>query len=87
MTGLRPCTLVWLALVGLTLLTLAIGQAGLDGLTIAALLLVSMLIKTRLVADYFMGLKHSRLVWRMIVMGYLWVIIALIGLAYWLGMT
>lgn len=86
-TMIRPCTWVWLILMGLTLLTLAIGQAGLGGLTIVALLLVSVLIKTHLVADYFMGLKHSRMLWRMIVMIYLLVIISMIALAYWLGMS
>jgi len=84
---IRPCTWVWLILMGLTLLALAIGKAGLGGLSIVVLLLVSTLIKTQLVADYFMGLKHSRLLWRMIVSIYLFVIIGMIGLAYWLGMT
>ena len=86
-TMIRPCTRVWLVLVGLTLFALAIGKAGLGGPAIVAVLLVSTLIKTQLVADYFMGLKHSRLLWRMIVSIYLLLITGLIGLAYWLGMT
>ena len=86
-TMIRPCTRVWLVLIGLTLLALAVGKAGLGGLSIVVVLLVSTLIKTQLVADYFMGLKHSRLLWRMIVSIYLLLITGLIGLAYWLGMT
>ena len=86
-TMIRPCTLVWLLLMGLTLLALAIGKAGLGGPSIVALLLVSTLLKTQLVADHFMGLRRSRLLWRMIVSVYLVLIIGLIGLAYWLGMT
>jgi len=87
MICLRPCTWVWLALMGMTLFTLAVGQAGLGGLTVVALLLVATLVKTQLVADFFMGLKHSRFLWRMIVTIYLLVIISMIGLAYWLGMS
>lgn len=83
--GLRPCTLVWLALVGLTLSMLVVGQMGLSGGSVVALLLLATLLKTQLVADIFMGLRQSRLLWRMIVTVYLVSVIGLIGLAYWLG--
>lgn len=82
---LRPCTLVWLALVGLTLAMLVVGKMGLSGGNVVALLLVATLIKTQLVADIFMGLRQSRLLWRMIVTVYLVGVIGLIGLAWWLG--
>ena len=85
--NLRPCTWTWLILIVLTLAVLAIGQAGLGGITIVALLLVSTLVKTHLVADYFMGLKQGRPLWRIIMIVYVWVIVAMIGLAYWIGMT
>ncbi len=85
--NLRPCTWVWLILIVLTLAVLVIGQAGLSGITIVALLLVSTLVKTHLVADYFMGLKHTRPLWRIIMIIYLWIIVTMIGLAYWIGMT
>lgn len=87
MLYIRPCSRVWLLLLGLTLLAFAAGQAGLGGLAIVAPLLVFTLLKTQLVADYFMGLKHGRPLWRRIVIIYLWVIISLIGLAYWLGLA
>ncbi len=83
---LRPCTWVWLILIGLTLAVLAVGKAGLGGMAIVSLLLVSTLVKTTMVADYFMGLKRTRLLWRLIVWGYLLVVISMIGLAYWLGL-
>lgn len=85
--NIRPCTWVWLILMALTLAVLAIGQAGLSGITIVALLLVSTLVKTHMVADYFMGLKHGRPLWRIIMIIYLWIIVAMIGLAYWIGVT
>ncbi|MDY6981090.1 MAG: cytochrome C oxidase subunit IV family protein [Pseudomonadota bacterium] len=81
----RPCTRVWLALVGLTVAMLVAGEMGLSGGSVVTLLLIATLIKTRLVADRFMGLRHSRLLWRMIVMVYLVGVIGLIGLAWWLG--
>ncbi len=85
--NMRPCTWTWLILIALTLAVLAIGQAGLSGITIVVLLLLSTLVKTHLVADYFMALKHARPLWRMIINIYLLLVISLIGLAYWLGIS
>ena len=85
--NLRPCTWVWLVLMVLTLAVLARGQAGLGGITVVALLLVSTLVKTHIVADYFMGLKQGRPLWRIIIIVYLWIIVSMIGLAYWLGIS
>lgn len=82
---IRPCTGVWLALVGLTLAMLVVGKMGLSGGSVVTLLLIATLIKTQLVADMFMGLRQSRLLWRMIVTVYLVGVIGLIGLAWWLG--
>jgi len=83
----RPCTWVWLILIGLTLSMLAVGQLGLSGGSVVTLLLIATLVKTHLVADRFMGLRQSRLLWRMIVTVYLVGVIGLIGLAWWLGNT
>ena len=85
--NLRPCTWTWLVLMGLTLALLAVGKAGLGGVGIVTLVLLSTLVKTQLVADYFMGLKRTRLLWRAIVTVYLLLVIALIGLAYWLSLS
>ncbi len=85
--NLRPCTWVWLMLIVLTLAVLTVGQMGLGGITIVALLLVSTLVKTHIVADYFMGLKHGRPLWRIIMIVYIWIIVSMIGLAYWLGIS
>ena len=85
--NLRPCTWVWLMLLVLTLAVLTVGQMGLGGITIVTLLLVSTLVKTQIVADYFMGLKNGRPLWRIIMMAYIWIIISMIGLAYWLGIS
>lgn len=85
--GLRPCTWTWLILMVLTLAMLAIGKAGLGGVGIASLVLLSTLVKTQLVADYYMGLKRASLLWRAIVTVYLLLVIGMIGLAYWLSLS
>lgn len=84
--NLRPCTWTWLVLMGLTLALLAVGKAGLGGVGVVTLVLLSTLVKTQLVADYFMGLKRARLLWRAIVTIYLLLVISMIGLAYWLSL-
>jgi len=85
--NLRPCTWVWLILMLLTLGVLAIGKAGLGGPAIVALILLSTLVKTQMVADYFMGLKRAARLWRVIVTVYLLLVLSLIGLAYWLSLS
>ncbi len=85
MLNLRPCTMTWLVLVGLTLAVLAVGRAGLAGQGIVALLLGSTLVKTWLVAEHFMGLKQAALRWRLIMAGYLITVLGGIALAWWLA--
>ena len=85
--NLRPCTWTWLILMVLTVAMLAVGKAGLGGVGIVTLLLLSTLVKTQLVADYFMGLKRASLLWRAIVTVYLLLVISLIGLAYWISLS
>jgi cytochrome c oxidase subunit 4 len=85
--NIRPCTWVWMILVLLTLGVLAIGKAGLGGIGIVLLILLSTLVKTRMVADYFMGLKRAGRLWRTIVSVYLLIVVSMIGLAYWLSLS
>ena len=82
---LRPCTWVYLAMLGLTLTTFAIGVAGLGGLTVSLSVLGFALLKGQLVGDYFMGLKLVRGPWRWVIA--LWLLLpgALIGLAFTLA--
>jgi len=85
MLNLRPCTVTWLILVGLTLAVLAIGKLGLTGWGIVGLLLGSTFVKTWLVAENFMGLRHSALRWRLIIAAYLLVVLSGIALAWWVA--
>lgn len=85
--NIRPCTLVWFILSGLTIGVWMAAQAGLSGLGVVGLILVSTLLKTQIVADYFMGLKKSNPLWRIIITLYLIIVISMIALAYWLGIS
>jgi cytochrome c oxidase subunit IV len=82
---LRPCTRVYLVMLGLTLVTFTIGVAGLGGLTLSLSVLGFALLKGQLVGDYFMGLKFVRGPWRWVIA--LWLLLpgALIGLAFTLA--
>lgn len=79
---LRPCTRVYLVMLGLTLVTFAIGAAGLGGLTLSLSVLGLALIKGQMVGDYFMGLKGVRGPWRWAIALWLLVPGALIGVAF-----
>jgi hypothetical protein len=83
---LRPCTLTWLALAGLTVVTFGIGEAGIGGGRVTAILLAIALVKSHLVAGVFMGLRATRPLWRLIMGTYLLLVCGLIGLAYWYGL-
>lgn len=83
---IRPCTVVWLVLMALTLSTLAIGKFELidmmGGEPLVAFLLVTTFIKGAMITDFFMGLKFVRWRWRMILLIYLVIVCALIWVAY-----
>ncbi|MDD5404148.1 MAG: cytochrome C oxidase subunit IV family protein [Sulfuricella sp.] len=79
---IRPCTFIWLALMLLTGSTYAIGEAGLGGLAIMLIVLGTAALKVQMVANYFMGLRRTRWLWRGIVLGWLLLVTGLITIAY-----
>ena len=84
-TWLRPCTRVYLVMLTLTLVTFAIGAAGLGGLTLSLSVLGLALIKGQLVGDWFMGLRGVRGPWRWVIALWLLVPGGLIALAFTLA--
>ena len=62
--GIRACTWVWLIMMGLTLVTWAIGESGLQGVELSLLVLGFALLKGQMVGDYFMGLMRVKGFWR-----------------------
>ncbi len=77
-----PCTLVYLAMTGLTLMTFAIGEAGLRGLGVSLAVLGVALIKGQMVGDFFMGLQGLKGPWRWVIFLWLFVLGALIATAF-----
>ena len=79
---LRPCSLVLVMLVVLTLATYTVAEWGLadDGLTLLVLLFA--LLKAQLVADRFMGLRKVAGFWRPLLLVYLILLGSGIGLAF-----
>jgi len=76
-----PHTASWLALLGLTLLSFKLGaRAGGQALMLAVLALT--LFKGHLVVSHFMGLRHARPAWRLLMSGYLLTVGAIIATAY-----
>jgi cytochrome c oxidase subunit 4 len=61
---LRTGTWVWLALLALTAITYAIGQAGLHGTAVVFAVLALVFVKTHWVAHHFMGLRQASWTWR-----------------------
>lgn len=79
---IRPCTRVWLALMILTCITYAIGEAGLGGTAVMLIVLGTAVVKVEMVANYFMGLRRTRWLWRGIMLGWLLLVSSLITIAY-----
>ncbi|MCX7193016.1 MAG: cytochrome C oxidase subunit IV family protein [Proteobacteria bacterium] len=79
---MRPCTLIWLSLMLLTVATYAIGEAGMGGTAVMLTVLGIAVIKVQMVASYFMDLRHTRWLWRGIVLGWLVLVTGLIAIAY-----
>jgi cytochrome c oxidase subunit IV len=79
---IRPGTLIWFILMALTLVAFGVGKLELTGNTVVALIMASTFIKAQLVADYFMGLKFARPVWRIIMTSWIVIVCAGIGLAW-----
>lgn len=79
---IRPCTYIWIALMLLTGSTYVIGELGLGGLAIMVAVLGTAVVKVQMVANYFMGLRRTRWLWRGIVLGWLLLVTGLITIAY-----
>jgi len=82
---LRPCTWVYVALMALTVVTWAVGRAGLSGLGLSMLVLGLALLKGGLVGDWFMGLRQVGGTWRWVVIIWLLIPGSLIAIAFMLS--
>ena len=80
-------TVIWLLLVALTIATFSIGEAGMAGKNIMLILLSIAMIKSQIVANYFMALRQTKLIWRLVMLLYFVIVGSLIALAYLIGMA
>jgi predicted membrane protein len=78
----RFATIIWLALLILTIGTLLIGEEVSAGKTVMLSVLLISLIKGQLIANYFMGLRHVSWLWRGIILGYFVIVGGMIAIAY-----
>ncbi|MDI1360954.1 cytochrome C oxidase subunit IV family protein [Methylotenera sp.] len=79
-------TTIWLVLVALTIATFSLGEAGLSGKGVMLTLLAITMIKSQLVANYFMALRKTKFLWRAIMFGYFIIVGGLIAMAYLMGL-
>ena len=79
-------TVVWLVLAVLTIMTFSLGEAGMAGKGVMLTLLAITMIKSQLVANYFMGLRRTKFLWRAIMFGYFAIVGGLIAVDYLMGL-
>lgn len=75
-------TVIWLVLVALTIMTFSLGETSSSGKGVMLTLLAITMIKSQLVANYFIGLRKTRFLWRAVMLGYFLIVGGLIALAY-----
>ena len=83
--ALRPCTRVWLLMLGLTIVTYALAHFGLSGNGLVLGVLAIALLKGQLVVDHFMGLRRVRGFWRPLLTAYLLLLGAALAGAFFLS--
>jgi hypothetical protein len=87
---MRHATILWLLLLALTALTTqasALAEARLAAGAVVPLVLLATLVKGRVVIDHFMALQQVSSAWRWTVLGWLLLVIGLIGYAFHLPST
>lgn len=78
--------LVWIVLMGATVVTWFVGEMHAAGPKAVSLILAIAGVKGWLVIEDFMALRRVKLLWRAVVLGWLLIVLAVIMLAYWLGL-
>ena len=77
---------LWLLMMLLTLSTYAVGKLGYSGVEVMAFLLFTTTLKASFIIRDFMGLRGVSLLWRIIMYGWLLIVISSIAAAYLLGL-
>jgi hypothetical protein len=77
---------IWVALMVATVLTWLIGKTGQMGATAVIAILIISAVKGWMIVYDFMALRRVKFLWRAVVLGWLLLTLAVILLAYWLGL-
>jgi cytochrome c oxidase subunit 4 len=83
----RTATFQWLILMALTAAAVGLSRSGLSDNAILVPVLLTTLIKGRIVIDRFMALQGVAAPWRWIVLGWLLLVLGLIGYAFHMTQT
>ncbi len=81
-TSSKKLTIIWIILILLTLSSALVGYFKLSGLYIVGFVLLTVIIKGQMIIDYYMGLKNVRAYWRLAMLGFIFVIPAIIYTGY-----
>lgn len=82
MSNIKIATFQWAALLLLAVLTFGLAESGLSGRVLIVPVLLVTLLKGRIVIDRFMALQGVAGPWRWIVLGWLVLVLSLIGFAF-----
>jgi cytochrome c oxidase subunit 4 len=82
MSNIKIATFRWAALLVLTGLTFGLATSGLSGRAMLLPVLLVTMLKGRIVIDRFMALQGVAGPWRWIVLGWLVLVLSLIGFAF-----
>lgn len=78
-------TVVWMILVGLSLLMFALAQSGFESKLFVITILISSWFKGQMIIDHFMGLRHVEIIWRLVISIWLILVLSVIFIVYLLG--
>ena len=78
-------TVVWMILVGLSLLMFALAQSGFESKLFVISILISSWYKGQMIIDHFMGLRHVEIIWRLVISIWLILVLSVIFIVYLLG--
>jgi hypothetical protein len=84
---MKAATFNWLILMALTALSFGVAEAGVPGSAALIPVLLATLFKGRIVIDRFMALQGVGGAWRWVVLGWLLLVLGLIGYAFQYAQT
>lgn len=80
-------TAIWVVLMAATIVTWTVGENGGAGPAVVGLLFAIAFAKGALIILDYMALRRAPLIWRVLTLGWMTLVCALIGLAYWTGLS